>query len=138
MKASGLRLILFALLPPACAAVLAASMQELRSGAYTENALGQLSQAAPAVLADDSVYAVAAYPAFALQLADGPGRAETQINCSSCHTLRYIAMQPPLPAATWDSEVHKMIKTYGAQISEADTQTIIRYLGAHYTPETRK
>jgi len=113
-------------------------MEELRSGAYTENALGQLSQAAPAVLADDSVYAVAAYPAFSLQLADGPGRAETQVNCSSCHTLRYIPMQPPLPAATWDSEVHKMIKTYGAQISEADTQKIIQYLGAHYTPETRK
>src|SRR5262249_36686529 len=114
------------------------SMEELRAGSYAANTLGQLSQAVPAIPADDSVYAAAAYPAFSLQLADGPGRAETQVNCSSCHTLRYIAMQPPLPAATWDAEVHKRIKTYGAQISDADTQKIIQYLGTHYTPETRK
>jgi hypothetical protein len=46
-------------------------------------------------------------------------------------------MQPPLPAAAWDAEVHKMIKTYGAQISDADAQKIIQYLQAHYTAETR-
>jgi hypothetical protein len=43
-----------------------------------------------------------------------------------------------MPAAAWDAEVHKMIKTYGASISEADAQKIIQYLGSHYSPETRK
>jgi hypothetical protein len=47
-------------------------------------------------------------------------------------------MQPPLPAATWDAEVQKMIKTYGAQISDPDAQKIIQYLQTHYAPETRK
>jgi hypothetical protein len=47
-------------------------------------------------------------------------------------------MQPPLPAATWDAVVRKMIKTYGAPVSEADAQKIIQYLQANYAPETRR
>jgi mono/diheme cytochrome c family protein len=138
MNAFKVRLILAVLFPVACAVAVGAHMEELRAGSYAPNSLGQITQAAPVSLAEDSSYEVASYPAFALQLADGPGRAETQINCSSCHTTRYITMQPPLPAATWDAEVRKMIKTYGAQISDADAQKIIQYLQAHYTSETRK
>jgi hypothetical protein len=137
MNTSRVRFVLSVLFPLVCAVVLGARVEEFRSG-YAPNALGQLTLPAQPVLVEDSNYQVAAYPAFALQLADGPGRAETQINCSGCHTPHYITMQPPLPAATWDAEVHKMIRTYGAQISEADTQKIIQYLQAHYTPETRK
>jgi hypothetical protein len=47
-------------------------------------------------------------------------------------------MQPPLPAATWQAEVTKMINTYGAQIPEDAAKAITAYLQAHYTPETRK
>jgi len=47
-------------------------------------------------------------------------------------------MQPPLPSATWESEVNKMICVFGAPIPEAAAQQIIAYLKAHYTPETRK
>jgi hypothetical protein len=47
-------------------------------------------------------------------------------------------MQPPLPAATWESEVNKMNKTFGAAIPDENTQKIIRYLQAHYTAESRK
>ena len=138
MNAFKIRLTLSVLFPVACAVALGARMEELRSGSYSPDGLGQITQSSPAVLTDDSIYAVASYPAFAPQLADGPGRAETQVQCSSCHTPRYITMQPPLPAATWDAEVRKMIKTYGAQISDADAQKIIAYLQGHYTPETRK
>lgn len=137
MKISKVGLTLRVLVPLLCVAGLAARIEELRSGSYAADELGQLAQSAPAVPADDSTYGVASYPAFSLQLARGPGQAETEINCSSCHTLRYITMQPPLPAATWDAEVHKMIKAYGARISDADAQKIIQYLGARYTPETR-
>ncbi len=138
MNIPRVRLVLSVLFPLVCAVALGARMEEFRSGSYAPNALGQITQPAPSALAEDSSYEVAPYPAFALQLAEGPGRAETQINCSSCHTPSYITMQPPLPAATWDAEVHKMVKTYGAQISDADAQKVIQYLQAHYTPETRK
>lgn len=138
MKSFRIRLVLSVLFPVACAVAVGARMEETRAGSYSPNSLGQITQNAPAVLTEESIYAVASYPAFALQLADGPGRAETQIACSSCHTPRYITMQPPLPAAIWDAEVRKMIKTYGAQISDADAQKIIQYLQAHYIPETRK
>lgn len=138
MKTMRLRFAFFLLLPLACAIALTASLEDPRAGFYSPDTLGQIAQPAPSALEEGSRYEAAAYPAFPVQLADGPGRGETQIACGSCHTPRYITMQPPLPAASWDAEVRKMIKTYGAQISETDTQKIIQYLQAHYTPETRK
>jgi hypothetical protein len=47
-------------------------------------------------------------------------------------------MQPPLPGTTWEAEVSKMIKTYGAPIPEATAKKITAYLQAHYSPENRK
>jgi hypothetical protein len=47
-------------------------------------------------------------------------------------------MQPPLPAAMWESEVNKMNKTFGAGIPEENTRKIILYLQGHYTAENRK
>jgi hypothetical protein len=47
-------------------------------------------------------------------------------------------MQPPLPAATWEAEVAKMNKAYGAPIPDGVSQKIVQYLQTHYTPETRK
>jgi len=107
-------------------------------GSYAAQNFGKVSQPAAQKLTDDSHYGVASYPTFEVELAEGAGRAETQIHCSSCHTPRYITMQPPLPAATWDAEVQKMVKTFGATIPEADAQKIAQYLHEHYTPETRK
>jgi len=107
-------------------------------GSYAAQNLGKVSQPAARELIDDSQYGVASYPTFEVGLAEGAGRAETQIYCSSCHTPRYITMQPPLPAATWDAEVQKMVKTFGATIPEADAQKIAQYLHEHYTPETRR
>src|ERR1043166_972023 len=138
MNTSRLRSGLSVLIPLVCAVALGARMEELRSGSYALNALGQITQPAPSALTEDSSYDAASYPVVAWQLAGAPARAETKISCSSCHTPRYIPMQPPLPAAAWDAEVRKMIKTYGAQISDADAQKINQYLQAHYTPETRK
>lgn len=118
--------------------VLAAGFPQAQIGSYTAQNAGKIIQPAPQVPADGARYEAAPYPAFEVDLADGPGRAEVQIYCNTCHTTRYILMQPPLPAATWDAEVQKMIKVLGAPISEADAQRITRYLQEHYTPETRK
>jgi len=120
------------------AVALAVVAAQTRIGSYTPENLGKITQPASPALLEDARYESAAYPAFAVDLAPGEGRAEVQIYCNTCHTPRYILMQPPLPAAVWDAEVHKMIKTLGAPIPEADAQKIIQYLQTHYTPETRK
>jgi hypothetical protein len=117
---------------------LAVAVAQTRIGSYTPENLGKITQPAPPPLSPDSHYEAASYPAFQVDLAPGDGRAEVQIYCNTCHTPRYILMQPPLPAATWDAEVHKMIKTLGAPIPDADAQKIIQYLQTHYTPETRR
>jgi len=90
------------------------------------------------VLSPDGDYEVSAYPVPTLELAPGDGRQDVQIYCNTCHSPRYITMQPPLPAATWESEVNKMNKAYGAGIPEDTAKKIIAYLQTHYTPETRK
>src|SRR5437667_12451256 len=120
------------------AIIRAGALGENQLGSYAVQNLGNVSQPAVREMSEDAQYSVASYPTFEVGLAEGAGRAETQIYCSSCHTPRYITMQPPLPAATWDAEVQKMAKTFGATIPEAEAQKIAQYLHEHYTPETRK
>jgi len=43
-----------------------------------------------------------------------------------------------MSAQAWADEVNKMRKTFGASIPDDTAEKIIRYLGTHYTPETRK
>jgi len=47
-------------------------------------------------------------------------------------------MQPPLPAATWEAEVTKMNKAFGAGIPDDSTRKIIAYLKFHYTVDNRR
>jgi sulfite dehydrogenase (cytochrome) subunit B len=68
-----------------------------------------------------------------VELKKGPGLDKVEGNCSGCHSLDYIVMNSPFPsAALWDAEVTKMIKAFGAPISEADAKTIADYLKANY------
>jgi hypothetical protein len=111
---------------------------DLKKGFYSPAKLGSLQQAAPVEPLPDSSYEALAYPAPATELAPGDGLQDVQIYCNTCHSPRYITMQPPLPAATWEAEVNKMDKTFGAGIPEESKQKIILYLRAHYTVENRK
>jgi hypothetical protein len=111
---------------------------ELKKGHYSPAQLGVLCQAAPIELSPGSNFQASAYPVPAVDLAPGDGLQDVQIYCNTCHGTRYIIMQPPLPAATWEIEVNKMNKTFGAAIPEENTRKILLYLQAHYTPETRK
>ena len=111
---------------------------QLQRGNYQPAELGNLQQIAQPEFSADSTYSVPAYPLYPPELAPGEGKQETEAYCALCHSTRYITMQPPLPAATWETEVNKMNKTFGANIPEAVSQKIARYLQAHYTPETRK
>ena len=83
------------------------------------------------------VSAVIALPALAdekpIELKKVPGLDKVEGNCGACHSLDYIQMNSPFPnAALWDAEVTKMIKAFGAPISEADAKTIADYLKKNY------
>ena len=81
--------------------------------------------------------AVIAVPALAeeklIDLKKAPGLDKVEGNCGACHSLDYILMNSPYPnAALWDAEVTKMIKAFGAPISDADAKEIKDYLTKNY------
>jgi hypothetical protein len=39
-----------------------------------------------------------------------------------------VLNQPPLPKATWEAEVRKMISAYKAPVDDADVAPIVAYL----------
>ena len=110
----------------------------IRSGQYSQGALGSVNQPGQIPQTSDGMYSVGAYPLYTPELAQGEGREIIQIFCRFCHSTTYITMQPPLPAATWESVVNKMINIYGAPISEDSEKQIVNYLRTYYTPATRK
>ena len=66
-------------------------------------------------------------------LKEGPGRDKVEANCASCHSLDYILGNSPFMNRTvWDAEVTKMIKAYGAPVSDADAKEIVDYLAKNY------
>jgi len=68
-----------------------------------------------------------------IDLKKGPGLDKVEGNCGACHSLDYIQMNSPYPnAALWDAEVTKMIKAYGAPITDADAAAIKDYLKKNY------
>jgi sulfite dehydrogenase (cytochrome) subunit B len=81
--------------------------------------------------------ALLATPAVAqekpVELKKAPGLDMVENYCAACHSLDYIQMNSPFPSpALWDAEVTKMIKAFGAPISEADAKTIADYLKKNY------
>ena len=83
------------------------------------------------------IAALVALPALAdeptIKLKPGPGLDKVEANCGACHSLVYIQMNSPfLSAAAWNAEVTKMIKAFGAPISEPDAEAIKTYLKANY------
>jgi sulfite dehydrogenase (cytochrome) subunit B len=83
------------------------------------------------VVATITSAAAAAAPRIALK--NAPGIEKVESNCAACHSLDYIPMNSPfLAAAGWDAEVGKMIKMFGAPISDTDAATIADYLKKNY------
>lgn len=107
-------------------------------GYYSQVNPGSITQSAPPKDSDSATYRVAAFPLYPVNLAPGEGREAVQAYCSTCHSTRYITMQPPLPSETWEAEVNKMVKVMGQPIPEDVQLVIIKYLQAHYTPASRK
>lgn len=89
------------------------------------------------IIAVAAFAAILAVPAFAdekpIALKKAPGLDKVEANCAACHSLDYIQMNSPYPnAATWDAEVNKMIKAFGAPIEDADAKAIADYLKKNY------
>ncbi|HEV3254689.1 MAG TPA: hypothetical protein VG033_09790 [Candidatus Acidoferrales bacterium] len=116
----------------------AAVYAEFEAGYYSPANLGSIAQATPRHETENTSYRVESYSLFRPQLEPGEGRDLVDAYCNTCHSTRYVTMQPPLPAATWEAEVTKMAKSYGMSIPDDVTPKIIQYLQTHYTPETRK
>ena len=56
------------------------------------------------------------------------GYEQFEMYCITCHSLRYIEMQPDFPEKTWEMIVHKMVKNFGAPIPDTSQQMIVDYL----------
>ena len=65
-------------------------------------------------------------------LKPGAGSEIAQRSCGLCHSTDYIVTQPPGDQKQWDGVVTKMIKVYGAPLSDADAKVIAEYLARHY------
>jgi hypothetical protein len=109
-----------------------------QSGYYAPVGASSLAQQTPPKLSLDADYEAGMYPIYPALFPSREGVTEVKAYCNTCHSPRYITMQPPLPAAVWTAEVNKMLNSYGASIPDDAKQKIIEYLQTHFTPETRK
>lgn len=71
------------------------------------------------------------------ELPDAPGRPMVIGACSTCHSLRYIVDQPPLPRAAWAAVVSKMRHSFGAPFPEEMASPIVDYLALSLAPAGR-
>ena len=65
----------------------------------------------------------------------GPQADIANVHCRTCHSADYINSQPRgagFGKEFWQAEVTKMIKAYGAPITEAEAKIIVDYLSATY------
>jgi len=63
----------------------------------------------------------------------GIGRETVENRCAACHSLDYPRINAPfLNHQSWEAEVNKMVKAYGAPIEAADAKIIVDYLAKNY------
>ena len=87
------------------------------------------SVAQPASVGDSSVKTIE-LPVMQPDLPDVPGKSTILSACVICHSTSYITMQPAFPRKTWEAEVDKMRKTFGAPVPDALVPEIVNYLMA--------
>ncbi|MBS0566872.1 MAG: cytochrome c [Proteobacteria bacterium] len=67
----------------------------------------------------------------------GPNLELVNARCLICHSSDYAAMQPPnWPRKTWEAEVTKMKKVYGAPIADEEIPTLADYFAKTYGNES--
>ena len=66
-------------------------------------------------------------------LIDGAGRELVENNCAACHSLDYLRINAKfLDRKTWQAEIDKMSKMFGAEIAPQDSAAIVDYLLKNY------
>ncbi|MBX2904675.1 MAG: hypothetical protein KF744_01465 [Taibaiella sp.] len=63
-----------------------------------------------------------------MQFPQGEGKAEFEMYCGICHSLKYVTAQPPFSREVWAAEVHKMAEKFGAPVDSANAEKITNYL----------
>jgi cytochrome c5 len=71
-------------------------------------------------------------PPSTVTLKKGKGVEITSSYCAICHSLDYITTQPKFSKSKWQAEVNKMIKVYGAPITEENARIIADYIANAY------
>lgn len=75
-------------------------------------------------------------PHFEPDLPIAPGRDDYMVVCVSCHSPRYVMMQPLFPERQWQETVDKMAKVYGAQMDQDQRASIVQYLVTTHGPDS--
>jgi cytochrome c oxidase cbb3-type subunit 2/cytochrome c oxidase cbb3-type subunit I/II len=75
-------------------------------------------------------------PHFEPELPVAPGRGAFMVVCVSCHSARYVTMQPLFPERQWKETVDKMVKVYGAQMDAQQRELIVQYLVKIHGPDS--
>ena len=71
-------------------------------------------------------------PYIPYEIKMGKGFDTVQANCLMCHSFGYIINQGPQSREFWREKVEKMIKAFGAPITQKDAKIIEDYLFKHY------
>jgi len=87
------------------------------------------SASKPAAKAASPVHSIV-LPQYPPGIAEGPNVETYRKDCLTCHTARYVSMQPRFSKTVWQNEVKKMVDAFGAAIPEADQALIVEYLVA--------
>ncbi|MGH7869148.1 MAG: hypothetical protein ACREP9_16315, partial [Candidatus Dormibacteraceae bacterium] len=77
-------------------------------------------------------------PHFEPELPTAPGRDDYLVVCVSCHSPRYVTMQPFFPQRQWEETIDKMAKTYGARMDPDQRASIVQYLVATHGPDSTR
>ncbi|HZL33969.1 MAG TPA: hypothetical protein VFC78_01585 [Tepidisphaeraceae bacterium] len=89
-------------------------------------------QTAPAVAASRAIATTGVrsidLPQIDTPMPAGPNQFAFTANCTLCHTPRYVLMQPAFSRKTWEAEVLKMKKAYGAPLTDTQVEPIVSYL----------
>ena len=75
-------------------------------------------------------------PHFEPELPAAAGRGAFMVVCVSCHSARYVTMQPLFPERQWKETVDKMVKVYGAQMDPQQRELIVQYLVKIHGPDS--
>jgi len=66
--------------------------------------------------------------AYITELPDAQGYETFKMNCLSCHSARYVQIQPEFSEKTWSAIVTKMQKNFGAPLTDSASKAIVQYL----------